>query len=360
MTTRNNAQEEAGWGELNEMLQEVYEIQEMEGETSGPTTSNRRRGARRLRFQTPVVIIRISLAPARTPIFTSPQVITDAQTSRPVVTPTSAKPYVPIQAPQGVAPDGIQPRGVVFMPQRNTNQVYVATNSPTYAGSWIRRQSQTQPAFGRRIRKVQVLVDGKPCTSCVNQLVKSARPAMPQGTRMAVRHVQNPGTSTNAVPYRATNRPVNPNLIRPMGYQQTRPPAGLRSGNTTGQIQRPIAPATTTRRPQAPVAQVRRPMPPSTGPVTLAPRRPNGQFAPRQQPTTGMRPVAPTQQRPAQQQPTGQRPVAPVQQRPQLQRPAPQPQGLIRRAPVAGPMRSTVPQRETQSFLGALFGESGL
>ncbi len=403
MTNYNRAQEAASWREMQEILHEAYGVQELEGESSAGQ-SNGYSQRRSVNISTPMVVIRITLAPGRRPIFPARRTIADAIPARTPGATAASMPYVPVQAPvvAGTAPSPA--RGVVFLPPKGANQVHVATNSPAYAGDWVRRQAQVLPAFGQRIRRVQVLVDGKPCKTCVSSLVRNVQPVMPAGTRVNVRYTR-PATASRLNQPVATlgSRPVirypqAPSASRPTSTgPQSRSPQKPSSATGRTTLRYPQAPSTgritatglqsrsaqkassatgrSIRYPQSPAASalaamggqprgaqkavstagqqtIRYPKPPAAAKVnqqqrqgpnrsatptalaatTTAPRQPNGRFATRQAPASPgiSKPAAP---RPA---------VAPANR------------------PVAAPARTDKQQRESQSFLGALFGESGL
>jgi hypothetical protein len=169
---------------------------------------------------TPAVIIRITLAPIGRgrAIFGSPRAVAGAV--RPIVkqTPTTGSSYVPVQtADQATGQTG---GGAVFVPRNGSNVVNAATWAPAggnpirQAGNWIVRQARKTPAVGRRIKKVQVLVDGKPCPSCVKQLAKTVSTVAPNGAKLKVRFT-NPGRGTAATTATTASQKRRNGAIRP-------------------------------------------------------------------------------------------------------------------------------------------------
>lgn len=277
------------WHEMQEALHEAYEMQEQEAALSGEVN-----GAR---IVTPAVIIRITLAPARrgapSAVFGSPRAVVGATSARVQAAPLSGNAYVPLRlrdAQNGRFTGG----GAVYVPQRGGNVVQAATWTPPggnnlrQTGTWLRQQIVQAPALRRRIRRVQVLVDGKPCQHCVKQLASTVKPVVPPGTKLGVRFA--PTLPATAAPQRTVSQAAGTRN----GYgtvPQRRPMATTpRPGYATTASQ-PLQAAPPRRPVSQPVSQQRlvapRPRPMTPAPVSTAPRRAAAPPLPPRNPQTG-------------------------------------------------------------------------
>ncbi|MEK7257782.1 MAG: hypothetical protein AAB316_23695, partial [Bacteroidota bacterium] len=231
--------EAKAWGEMKETLQEMYELQEQEAqefEASFPTAS---------RIVTPAVIIRITLAPGRgRAIFGSPRAIAGAVLPRqtvaspqimttgpqatrlattnvvaPVVrrTPVTGRAIIPIRVPD--AATGQIGKGVVFVPRKGSNVVQIGawtkpgSNPLRTAGNWLVKQAKKTPALTQRMRRIQVLVDGKPCQTCVKNLHKKVAPVVPPGANLKVRFAT---SAAGVSPQKQAMKTVAPALRSPI------------------------------------------------------------------------------------------------------------------------------------------------
>lgn len=238
--TSNEAHE--SWQEMQEALHEAYEIQEQEADLRGEVNGTR--------IVTPAVIIRITLAPVRgrrTAVFGSPRAIVGATSARVQTAPLSGAAYVPIRT-QDTATGQTAAKGVVYVPQRGGNVVQAATWAPRgvstvqQAGRWLRRQIVQTPTLRKRIRKVQVLVDGKPCQHCVKQLTASVRPVTPPNTPVGVRFT--PALSAASAPARRVAAPIRTVAQRPLRrpYQIAAPGPLTTPRRSVANVGRPAAP----------------------------------------------------------------------------------------------------------------------
>lgn len=192
MAYQTELHEAESWRSMQEMMELAGELHEWESAYETGQSETAAPGRRVVRISTPMVVIRITLAPGKgRRIFPSSRFIADATT--PVVrrntkTGASVPPHVRIAAPVSTA-SGVKPKGVVFMPRTGSRQVNVVTNSATYAGRWLQQQQKRTPGLFQRVRRVQVLVDGKPCRVCAQRLYRRVRPLVPATANVNLRHV---------------------------------------------------------------------------------------------------------------------------------------------------------------------------
>ena len=251
------------WREMHEALNEAHELQneahEMAYETSGRRTQ---------RIVTPAVIIRITLAPMRGgKIFGTPKAIVGATQQTVSTVPSTGKAIVPIATRSATTGQTVG-SGAVYVPKSNSNVIQASNwavqggDALQQAGSWVRKQVQALPTLKKRVRKVQVLIDGKPCASCVNQFSQNVANALPPNSAIKVRHTRRPTAATSTL--RVPNTPQTtatgtrtPRLTTGAISPQPRPTTGVgtvpirpRATATASATTRPIA-ATLPQRPRA-------------------------------------------------------------------------------------------------------------
>jgi len=354
-------------------LHEAYAVQEqeagMQGEYSGA------------RIITPAVIIRITLA--RAPKGMAPQTIFKTRKSivgasaSPVQTaPLSGRAIVGIRQNNPVTGQSVS-SGMVYAPNRGGNVVQAVTwgqpgTEPTKTAShWLRRQIVQSPNLRRRIRKVQVLVDGKPCKHCVQQLAKTVKPVLPPTANLGVRfsptiQQAQPGGFTSVATGRKKIRYANPMQhtgVAPQGKTKVRKTYRPQSV-APQQRSRPVATATNPY--GRPVQQVRKPSMAQTPYRTTsaanmrqAPANPYGPSRQqiRRAPATAMGPKPGTQgmSRP----PQGAFNQAAAANRPlTAPRPAPaMPRSMATKAAASMPRKMSTPPK---SVLGKVLNEMGL
>ena len=201
--TQHETHEASQWREMHEALHEAHELQrEMETpESEGEMTAQRRRH-HRTRIVTPSVVIRITLAPMGSggKIFGSPRGVVGATKRTVNAAPLSGKPYVPIATKSATTGQTVG-GGAVYVPKSGGNAVQLSTwagrgdKALQQASSWIQQQAKQSPALKKRGRKVQVLIDGKPCADCVRQFSQDVSKSLPQNQDIKVRYTHPPAAA---------------------------------------------------------------------------------------------------------------------------------------------------------------------
>lgn len=219
------------WQEMNEAMHEAYEIQETEAaqEMEQETVSSQR-------IVTPAVIIRITLSPSKgEAIFSSPRAIVGATTTKVRRAPLTGQAYVPIRL-SNPSNNQVVGQGAVYVPKKGSNVVQMATwarsgsNPVQQAGKWLTTQVQQSPTLRRRLRRVQVLVDGKPCQHCLQKLTANVRTIAPPQSKLQVRYMP---TAVSQGRKRVPS--VQSRAQRPLAQN------GVATSSAKPRVQRPVA-----------------------------------------------------------------------------------------------------------------------
>jgi hypothetical protein len=170
-------QEFESWQEMQETLQEAYEIQQNElNEFESGFGSNPGHI-----YRTPAVVIRIQLAPhRRNPIFSHPRNIVGATGVK--TAPISGKTVVPVQMKEMETGEIVN--GHVYAPEIGAQEFEAAFLGPDAlrkAGSWLKNQLTKMPQLAQRIRGIKALSNGKSCDNCDRQFAQQLKGIKPPG-----------------------------------------------------------------------------------------------------------------------------------------------------------------------------------